>query len=136
MPAPERFGADSLDGIVRIVGVDAFPQTVLALDDSSAAITLEGSTALRRVAGLRVAVVGARVGSRFTVNRFAVVAANGVPAHDGVLTLDGDVLVLVTATGAHLHLVNPSPSLRGALGHRIWISGPLAQSPVAYGIIE
>ena len=128
--------ADSLQGVVQVVGVGAFPQVVLALDDRSPAITLDGPTSLRRVAGLRVAVVGARVGKRFTVSGFIVVAANGLPAVDGTLAASGNVLTLVTADGRRFPLVNPSPALRAAIGHRVWISGPLDHEAVAYGIIE
>jgi len=127
---------DSLQGIVRVVGVEAFPQAVLVLGDSSPPITLDGPPALRRVAGLRVAVVGERVGARFTVSRFVVVAANGLPAIDGIVVASGDVLTLVTADGKRFPLVNPSPVLRASIGHRVWISGPLDHEAVAYGIIE
>jgi hypothetical protein len=133
---PERLTSDSLEGIVRVVGVQAFPEVTLARDDGLTAVTLEGPFTLSRVAGLRVAVAGTRVGTRFTVNRFVVVAANGVPAHDGILTLDGDALVLVTAAGTRLPVANPPPALRGALGHRVWISGRLEQAAVAFGVID
>lgn len=129
-------GTDSLQGTVAIVGVDALPKAMLTLDDGGPALSLIGSDALRSVAGLRVAVVGVRVGAQFTVNKFAVVAANGVPAIDGTLVEDGDALFVVTSDGARHRLVNPSPTLRGAVGHRVWVSGPLDHPPVAYGIID
>jgi hypothetical protein len=127
---------DSLQGIVRVVGVDALPQVVLVLDDASPAVTLDGPASLRRVAGLRIAVLGDRAGARFAVRRFVVLSANGVAATDGLLAADGETLVLVTPDGARHRLVNPPSLLRASVGHRAWVSGPLDREPVAFGIIE
>jgi hypothetical protein len=126
---------DSLEGIVRVVGVEAMPETVLATDDGSPALRLVGPDALRRVAGLRVAVIGLRDNPSFFVWRFTVVAANGVAASDGLLVARGDSLVLITERGT-LPVRAPSPGLRAALRHRVWVSGPLDAPTVAYGIIE
>jgi hypothetical protein len=128
--------ADSIEGVVRLVGVDALPQLTLALDNGSPALTLIGVESLRRVVGLRVAVAGILRGTRLTVSRFHVLAANGVPAIDGTLAMDGGALTLVTADGKRRPLVSPSPALRAEVGHRVWVSGPLDRPAVAYGIIE
>lgn len=129
-------GTDSLEGIVRVVGVDALPVVTLVPDDASRPVTLDGPPSLRRVAGLRIAAVGERSGARLAVRRFTVLAANGVPATDGVLAADGDVLVLVTSDGTRHRLVNPPPLLRSSVGHRAWVSGALDRELVAYGIID
>jgi len=129
-------GTDSLEGIVRVVGVDALPVVTLVPDDASRSVTLDGPPSLRRVAGLRIAVVGERSGARLAVRRFTVLAANGVPATDGVLAADGDALVLVTSDGTRHRLVNPPPLLRSSVGHRAWVSGALDRELVAYGIID
>jgi hypothetical protein len=128
--------ADSLQGIVRVVGVDALPRITLSPDEGSPAITLTGPASLRRVAGLRVSVVGQRAGTTLTVTRFVVIEANGVAATDGMLTATGDRIELVTADGTRHPLANPAPGLRAAVGRRVWISGPLDGPTVAYGIIE
>lgn len=128
--------SDSLQGTVTMVGVDALPRAMLALDDGSPAITLVAGTALQLIAGLRVTVFGSRLGAQFTVAKFIVVAANGVPAVDGTLVADGDALSIVTADGTRRGIVRPSPALRAAVGHRVWLSGSLDHPPVAYGIIE
>jgi hypothetical protein len=128
--------ADSVEGIVRVVGVEALPVVTLVPGGASPSVTLDGPASLRRVSGLRVAVVGERRGSRLEVKRFTVLSANGVPATDGVLAADGDALVLVTADGARHRLVNPAPLLRASVGRRAWVSGALDREPVAYGIIE
>jgi hypothetical protein len=129
-------GTDSLEGIVRVVGVDALPLVTLVPDDASPSVTLDGPASLRRVTGLRIAVFGERSGGRLAVRRFTVLAANGVPATDGVLAADGDALVLVTSDGTRHRLVNPPPLLRSSIGHRAWVSGALDRELVAYGIIE
>ena len=126
---------DSVEGIVRVVGVDAMPEIVLAMDDGSPSLHLVGPDALRHVAGLRVAVIGLRDSRSFAVWRFAVVAANGVAASDGLLVQRGDSLVLVTQRGA-LSVRAPTPGLRAVIRHRVWISGSLDAPTVAYGIIE
>jgi hypothetical protein len=128
--------ADTVMGTVRVVGVAALPRVTLARDGGAGALTLIGPPPLRRVDGLRVAVIGRLAGSELTVERFTVVAANGVPATDGRLVADGAVLYLVTADGARHPLVRPSPNLRAHAGGRAWVSGPLDREPVAYGIIE
>lgn len=134
--AESRSRVDSIVGIVRVVGVDQLPQVTLALDDASPAVSLDGPASLRRVAGLRIAVVGERTGARLVVRRFTVLAANGVPAIDGIITADGESVALVTQDGTRHRLVHPPQPLRANIGHRAWVSGPLDREPVAFGIIE
>ncbi len=67
---------------------------------------------------------------------FRVIAANGVLANDGTLVVDGSQAVLLTEDGRRLPVVRPSAGLRAAIGHRVWISGPLDGETVAYGVIE
>jgi hypothetical protein len=128
--------ADSIEGIVRVVGLDALPVITLAFDNGAPSLTLDGPASLRRATGLRVAIVGTRNGSHFTVRRFTVVSANGVSATDGVIAEYGDALVLVTSDGARHKLVSPPTLLRQNIGHRVWVSGPLTREPVAYGILD
>ena len=132
----EAAAADSIVGAVHVVGVEALPKVTLAPDAGGKALTLVGPPALKRVDGLRVAAVGRLAGTEFSVERFTVVAANGVPATDGRLVADGAVLYLVTADGERHPLVRPSPNLWAHAGGRVWVSGPLDREPVAYGIIE
>ena len=80
--------------------------------------------------------IGRLAGTELGVERFVVVAANGVPATDGWLVAEGAVLYLVTADGQRHPLVRPSPNLWAHAGSRAWVSGPLDREPVAYGIIE
>jgi hypothetical protein len=128
--------ADTLEGRVHVGGVQPFPKVTLVTDSGGRAVALVGPEALARVAGLRVAVTGTSSGTQFTVKRFRVVAANGVPATDGRLVADGDSLALVTEDGARHPLGRPSPGLWEHVGRRVWIAGPLDGEPVSYGVIE
>jgi hypothetical protein len=137
--APGRAGAEAADtvtGQVQVTGVSAFPRVVLVRDGGQRALMLSGPPSLGRVDGLRIAVVGTLSDSELTVKQFTVVAANGLPATDGRLVADGATLYLETADGVRHRLVRPSPSLRAHVGGRVWVSGPLDQEPVAYGVIE
>ncbi len=126
----------TLNGIVRVGGVEPFPEVRLIPAGGGKGVPLSGPPALARVAGLEIAAVGRQEGATFRVERFTVVAANGVPAADGRLLDKGGSLYLVTADGTRHALVGPPPGLRAHAGHRVWVSGPLEREPVAYGIIE
>ena len=128
--------ADTLVGTAQLVGTDAFPQVVLVPATSGITLTLIGPPILRRVDGLQVQVVGQLAGDKFTVQSFTVLSANGQPATDGRLVLDGGVYFLVTQDGVRHPLVAPSPNLRAHVGGRVWVSGPLDREAIAYGIIE
>ena len=127
--------ADSVEGIVRVVGVDALPQVVLATDDAQS-IRLVDAGRLDRVAGLRVLVRGVRDDRQMKVKSFRVVAANGVPATDGKLSANGTELLIITEDGRRLTVRRPAAGLRAIVGHRVWLAGPLDGETVAYGVIE
>ncbi|HEX5385453.1 MAG TPA: hypothetical protein VFW66_02005 [Gemmatimonadales bacterium] len=137
---PDAAAADTITGQVRLVGVSGKPRVTLVPDSGGSAMTLTGAPALERVNGLSVAAVGRAVPGaeprKFQVREFTVVAANGLAATDGRLAAGGDTLYLVTADGTRHPLVNPSPNLWAHVGSRVWVSGPINQEPVAYGIIE
>ncbi|MGH7519172.1 MAG: hypothetical protein ACREOC_17195 [Gemmatimonadales bacterium] len=125
----------TLDGTVRVSGVDPFPEVLLLPAGGGKGIPLAGPPARARVAGLEITAVGRQEGATFQVERFTVVAANEVPATDGRLVDEGGRLYLVTADGARHALVGPPPGLRAHAGKRAWVRG-LDREPVAYGIIE
>jgi hypothetical protein len=129
---------DSLRGHVQVVGVAEQPTVTLVPDRETKAVLLNGPVLalLAKVDGLVVDVIGTRAGRAMAVTRFAVVAANGLPATDGRLVARGDTLLLVTADGVPHALVRPSPVLRAHVGGRVWVSGRLDREPVAYGIIQ
>lgn len=127
---------DSIEGVVRVVGVEALPRITLVMEGGGAALDLVGAPLLSRVAGLKVAAIGTRTGRTFDVARFMVIAANGVRAVDGVLTRQGNDVILVTPSGGWFTIENASPALRANVGHRVWISGVQDGQTVAYGVID
>lgn len=134
----ERPAADTLRGVVEVVG--AMPATSIALlmDGGARAVTLEGEGGgLRQVQGLEVTVWGeeARPGV-FRVDRFAVRAMDGIPAVDGVLARVGDAYVLVTEEGVRVPIARLPEALRGRVGSRVWVAGPPHREVDSYGIIE
>lgn len=129
-------GADTVVGTIQLVGTDAFPQVILVPSVSGISLKLIGPPTLRRVDGLQVQLVGRLAGDQFTVQSFQVVSANGQPAVDGRLVLDGGSFFIVSQDGVRHRIIEPSPNLRAHLGGRVWVSGPSDREPVAYGIIE
>jgi hypothetical protein len=130
--AEARPQADSLRGTVEIVGSE--PGTWVALLPQGVTLTGERRL-LQQLAGLEVAVFGTRDGPKqFTVQRFAVRAASGVPAVDGVLDHGAGGWVLVTADGVRRPVPRLPEALRGKAGARVWIAGPLDR-PDSFGII-
>ena len=96
--------------------------------DGGRAVTLDGPASLRRLTGLRIAAVGRLTGSHLSVARFTVLAASGVAATDGTLALERRCASCSSPTaGKRYVLVNPSPVLRGDVGHRVWVSGTRGQ---------
>lgn len=121
---------------MQLVGTDAFPQTILVPATSGISLNLVGPPTLRRVDGLQVQVIGELAGTRFTVHSFQVESANGQPAIDGRLVLDGGAYFIVSQDGTRHQIVSPSPNLRAHVGGRVWVAGPSDREPVSYGIIE
>lgn len=93
------------------------------------------SGALLHVAGMEIAARGDVSGSAMRLRSFTVTRAGATPVVDGVLRLDGNHLVLETATG-RLALGNPPTAFRQLVGARVWISGSLDTGPNAYGVIS
>ncbi len=128
--------ADSLRGIVDLVGSDPGMTLVLRMDGDTRAVTLTGDARVpRSLTGLEVAVWGApeRPGV-FRVDRVAVRAADGIPAVDGVLARRGAGWVLETADGRRLPVPRLPEALAGQAGARVWFAGPL-ERPESFGVI-
>jgi hypothetical protein len=94
------------------------------------------SAALVRVAGpdIELSVRALDAGGALAVHAFTVQTVSGNPVVDGVLRGEPDRLSIETATGL-IALGNPPPALRGMIGARVWIQGPLDHGPNAYGVI-
>lgn len=130
--------ADTLRGIIGVVGAEPAVEVILAKRGSAAPVTLTGDTRLLRlVSGTEVWVHGKPSASNsFEVTRFEVRSVDGMPALDGVLALDAGRLVLVTPDRLRHPIAHPPAALRDALGARVWIAGPLSAEPAAFGVIR
>jgi hypothetical protein len=127
---------DSLTGIVSITGT-SFEQRIVLRNGNSvtslSAATPE-SAALSRMGGIEVRVVGKQTPSMFQVDHFTALSVAGSPVADGILRNDDGRLALETTHG-RLPLGNPPTALRGMIGARVWIAGPLDTGPNSYGVI-
>jgi hypothetical protein len=132
-------GADTLRGIVRIVGSAADEQVIVRPDAGGPMVTLLGdqATMLGRLSGVDVWVSGVRNSARsLTVDRFLVRAVDGIPAMDGKLvSRDGGVAIVTTADHAEHPIVNPPSALRARVGSRVWLKGTLETGAVTFGVI-
>jgi hypothetical protein len=128
--------SDSLSGIVSITGTAFEQRLVLRTGNSITPLSAatSDSAALSRMGGVEVLVVGKRTPNLFRVDYFTAVSVAGSPVADGVLRNDGGRLVLETTHG-RIPLGNPPTALRGMIGARIWIEGPLDTGPNSYGVI-
>lgn len=130
-----RAVADTLRGAVSVVGADPLTRVVLRTGDDQIRLEGPGAETLRRVNGLIVQVEGRLQDSTMTVAGFHVRAADGLPAADGILEIEGDTAVLVTPAGERLRYAPAPSALRGQAGKRVWIAGETGSEPRAWGVI-
>ena len=141
--AASATAADTLRGTVAVVGATPLTRVVLRPAGGGADVELVGAQrdALARVAGAEVRVAGRQArgtasAPALEVASFAVTAVDGQPAVDGRLEREGEQLVLVTADGRRIRLVQPPAALEEWVGARVWVAGPLDREPQAFGLIE
>jgi hypothetical protein len=145
---------DTLRGTIAVVGSEPATWVVLRPAAGGAEITLQGDPVheLRRLSGIEVWLEGrapARPGAGgrparalgpatpgFTVERFAVRALDGIPAVDGVLGVDDDVVYLTLPSGERVRIAHPPAVLRAHTGARVWLAGPLDGTITAFGVIR
>jgi hypothetical protein len=132
-----RPAADTVRGTVRILGSEPMTSIVLEPAGGGAPVALDGErTLLGRLAGIEVAVVGEPgPPGRLRVAHVVVRAADGVPATDGVLAREGDRDVLVLRDGSRRVVARLPQALRGRVGARVWLAGPLDGDIDSFGII-
>jgi len=132
----DAFEPDSLAGIVSVTGT-AFEQRLVLRSGNSAtplSAATSDSAALSRLGGVEVLVIGRRSPNLFRVERFSAVNVAGSPVVDGFVRKNGGRLLLETTHGS-IPLGNPPTALRGMIGARVWIGGPLDTGPNSYGVI-
>ena len=137
----KRVKADTVRGVLTVVGTSTVPQVVLLADDGNKQIALSGmaTTGLSKLAGAEVVVRGFLVSPRdVVVSDFIVRAVNKIPAYDGVLDqVDGAwTLVLTDGSGRKRLPVVPA-TLRSYPGLRVWVSfRPGSDTPDSYGLVR
>jgi hypothetical protein len=151
-PAEQAAAPDTLRGLVAVVGAEPGSWVVLRPATGGPEITLQGDPVreLRRLSGVEVQVEGqagagggavagppgASAGRSFTVQRFAVLAVDGIPAVDGVLEIEDDVAYLILTGGDRIRIAHLPAALRDQSGARVWLAGPLEGEIQAFGVIR
>ena len=115
-----RARADSVRGVLTLVGSEPARQVALKAGDQTIALSGMATTGLSKLVGAEVVVHGVAVTPRdVVVNDYVVRASNGVPAYDGLLE-EGGTLRLTDGSGAKRV---PLPAeLRGVAGARVWVA--------------
>jgi hypothetical protein len=137
-PTDPRAKADTVRGIIAIVGSEPMTQVVVREPNGGPSVTLTGMPVrdVARTAGADVVLRGVRTSAReLVVNDFTVRSVDGVPAMDGVLQAADGGYVLVLANGTRHRVPSPPPSLRNEVGSRVWITGPAGAPPHSFGVI-
>jgi hypothetical protein len=143
-----RSASDTVRGHLSLRGSEPLASLVVTHTDGSRAVVLRSAQEhlLRQVVGLDIEVRGTPMSGTaahgappgtpvLDVESFIVKAADGEPAHDGIVVVDGDAVWLF-AQGEHLWAPALPQALRTLPGARAWVAGPLDRQPSAWGIIS
>ncbi|MBA3672794.1 MAG: hypothetical protein H0W68_12345 [Gemmatimonadaceae bacterium] len=141
-------GPDTARGVVLRVGSDPGSRLVLRPAGGGADVALAGDALGRLLAAerLEVMVRGRTLSTQtgaapmsasvtFDADEFIVRAVDGTAVEDGVLTARGSDVMLRRSDGTMVAVPHLPSSLRGAVGARVWLAGPLDRAPAAYGTL-
>ncbi len=143
--APQRAGgndpsgrtrADSVRGVVTLVGVEPARRVVLRVGGNDVSLSGMATAGLRRVAGTEVMVRGVKITPRdIVVSDYLVRASGGVPTWDGILERGG-ALRLTDGSGRK-RLPSVPVELRGMVGARVWVAFKNGSATAdSYGVIS
>ena len=137
----KRVKADTIRGIVTVLGTATVQQVALLADNGNKQISLSGmaTTGLAKLVGAEVVVRGFLVSPRdVVVSDFIVRAVNKIPAYDGVLDeADGAWALVLTDGSGRKRLPVVPPTLRAYPGLRVWVSiRPGNETPDSYGLVR
>ncbi len=139
-PGQAAAAADTLRGIVAVVGSAVDEHVVVRPNGGGPAVTVLGreAPALGRLSGAEVWIAGTPAPMRgFTASRFLVRSVDGAAAIDGTLARRSSGYVIVTtAGGAERSLAKPPAALVTHVGARVWITGSLDTGALAFGVIS
>ena len=125
---------DTARGVIALVGAEPMVRVTLR-GDPRGTLTLAGAPSLSTLSGLELWVVGRQRDGVFEVKEFAVRAADGVPAIDGVLTERAGALSLVLPNGRSTAIAGAPAAIRPFIGKRIWVT--LSNGEVqTFGVID
>lgn len=129
--------ADTARGTVEIVGAEPMSWVSLRTEDGPVHLDGPAAESLRRASGAEVWVSGSRgEDGRLQIEAFRVRSVDGVEATDGILEVDGDAVVLVTADGDRVRYAPAAAGLRALEGHRVWIAGQPGGEPRSWGLLD
>jgi hypothetical protein len=131
-----RTRADSVRGVVTLVGAAPTRQVVLRVAGNDVSVSGMATSGLGRLAGTEVMVRGVKVTPRdIVVSDYLVRASDGVPAWDGTLD-EGGGLRLTDGSGYKL-LPSVPAALRSMVGARVWVAFTPGSATVdSYGLIR
>jgi hypothetical protein len=112
---------DTARGVVAVVGADPMTRVTLR-GDPRGTLTLAGPSSLSTLSGLELWVAGRQRDGVYEVKEFAVRAADGVPAIDGILTERAGALSLVRADGRLTAIASAPAAIRAFIGKRVWVT--------------
>lgn len=112
---------DTARGVIALVGADPMIRVTLR-GDPRGTLTLAGAPSLSTLSGLELWVAGRQSDGVYEVKEFAVRAADGVPAIDGILTERAGALSLVRANGQTTSIAGAPAAIRPFIGKRVWVT--------------
>jgi hypothetical protein len=127
--------ADSLRGIIGVRGRDSIPDLTLQRSDDTTLLRSADIETLRRVVGFEVTVRGTRAGTSFDVASFVLHSLDGQRVTDGTLDVENGVFFVRTPDGGRVSITTIPAALRGEIGSRVYLVGPLDRMPSAFGVI-
>lgn len=135
-PGPAAMAADSVVGVVRVVGsAPVNVQVVVQGAEGTVVITGPARDELRSVAGAEVVARGRREGGALHAEQFDVRSVDGQPVVWGTVeALTGEYARLRTREGESVYLVRPPGDLR--VGQRVWVQGPRSVIVQSYGVVR
>jgi hypothetical protein len=133
---PSASTSDTIRGRAAVVGAAPLTQVVVTTSGGQTPVTGPLAAEIGQASGAEVWVQGRRDGSSIVASRYAVRAVDGIPAVDGVLSQEGDLLLLTTADGRRIELRDAPAALRAHSGGRVWVSGPPPSRIVAFGVLS
>jgi hypothetical protein len=137
-PIPPAAGADTVRGIVSVVGTSRDQHVMIAPTGGGKRVEVTGAPAalIGHTAGADVWVTGTRTGNSIEAARFVVRTVDGAAAVDGTLKSEASALYIVTSDGTRTRITAPPPPLLGHEGARVWVTGDLSKGVSSFGFID